>query len=204
LSTVVAYRHAAYDTPWWVLPSTRPGRYNSDFAAGPTQYLALHPLGPAAELLRNVLSRPDEEFADQVQLNLWAVLVEDEGVVDLSFETAESYGITPEDLVGSDYGATQAVADRLRGDGVPGLRVPSAALPGTDNLVLFGPKLAHPYLEASVTPEECQTGHLSDAARPAREVLPLVRWSGTGHSALAEWRATGNYRAFDEPLPLRW
>jgi RES domain len=185
-------------------PGTRPGRYNSARAVGPTQYLALHPLGPAAELIRHVLSAPDEDFADQILLNLWAVLVDDEGVEDVSFDTCGRYGITPEELIGPDYGPTQALADQLRASGATGLRVPSAALPGADNLILFGPKLSHPYLVLPITPEECRTGHLSDGARPAREVLYLVCWPSMAHSALTEWQATGIYAALDDPLPVRW
>lgn len=44
--------------------------------------------------------------------------------------------------------------------------VPSAALPGTHNLILFGVRVLNPFLRAPLTPEEVPTGHLSDGARP--------------------------------------
>lgn len=82
--------------------------------------------------------------------------------------------------------------------------VPSAALPGTSNLVLFGVRVLHPYLAEPVTPEEVRTGHLTDGARPAAEVLRLVRWLGAPHPALDEWLATGAYRTLDDPMATRW
>lgn len=202
---VVAYRHAAYDSPWWVIPSTREGRFNRGYEEDPTQYLALHPLGPTAELLRHQLRGPDVDRADTIQANLWAVLLDAEGSVDITFDNcAPDYGITPQELVGDDYAPTQALATRLRGAGAAGFRVPSAALPGTDNLILFGPRVSHPYLEFPVTPEECPTGHLSDGARPALEVLPLVRFTGAPHGGLDAWIATGTYERLDDPLAVRW
>jgi len=202
---VVAYRHAAYDSPWWVIPSTREGRFNRAYEEDPTQYLALHPLGPTAELLCHQLRGPDPDRADMILANLWAVLVDTEGSVDVTFDNCTSdYGITPQELVGDDYAPTQALAAHLRDSGVTGFTAPSAALPGTDNLILFGPRVAHPYLVDPVTPEECPTGHLSDGARPAREVLPLVHWKGTTHSALDVWVASGTYEKLDDPLAARW
>jgi hypothetical protein len=202
---LTAYRHAAYDSPWWVIPSSREGRFNRAYEDHPTQYLALHPLGPTAELLRHQLRGPDAARADMILAKLWAVLLDVEGSVDVTFDNcASDYGITPEELVGDDYAPTQALAAHLRGAGVPGFTVASAALPGTDDLILFGPRIAHPYLEVPVTPEECPTGHLSDGARPAREVLPLVRWKGAPHSALDAWVVTGTYEKLDDPLAARW
>jgi hypothetical protein len=188
VSVVTAYRHAAYDSPWWVIPSTREGRFNGVHEEDPTQYLALHPLGPTAELLRHQLRGVDVNRADTILLNLWAVLVDAEGVINISF----------------DFAPTQALTTRLRAAGVQGFTVPSAALPGTDNLILLGPRVAHSYLEVPVTPEECQTGHLSDGARPALEVLPLVRFEGAPHAALDGWNATGIYERLTDPLAVRW
>lgn len=205
MKIVVAYRHAAYDSPWWVIPSTREGRFNRAYEEEPTQYLALHPLGPTAELLRHQLRGPDLDQAERILANLWAVLVDAEGTVDITFDNcASDYGIKPRELVGDDYAPTQALATRLRGAGIPGFTVPSAALPGTENLILFGPRVAHPYLEIPVTPEECPTGHLSDGARPALEVLALVRFKGAPHSSLDAWIVTGTCESLDDPLAVRW
>jgi hypothetical protein len=59
---LTVFRHASYDSPWWAFPSSRAGRFHrarSDTA----QYLCLHPLGPAAEMLRHHLGpkgNPDD------------------------------------------------------------------------------------------------------------------------------------------------
>lgn len=82
--------------------------------------------------------------------------------------------------------------------------VPSAALPGTHNLILFGARVLNPFLGAPLTPEEIPTGHLSDGARSPEEVAPHVRWFGTPHKAAEQWKATGNYDLFDDPIATRW
>lgn len=199
----MAYRHAAYDTPWWVNPSPREGRFHRALQE-PTQYLCLHPLGPAAEILRHHLGPAGAADADTVELNLWAVVVETDGVARIGFNDCEVYGITPDELVGDDHEPTQALADRLRAAGATGLQVPSAALPGTENLVLFGPRLLYPYLGKPLLTEECRTGHLTDGARPAAEAVPLVRWLGDPHRALAIWKHTGVEEPLDDPLSNRW
>lgn len=198
---IVAYRHAAYDTPWRVNPSPRAGRFHRALEQ-PVQYLCLHPLGPAAEMLRHHFTPDtvDEDLAT-LRLNLWAVAVDDAGVTEVTFDNALVHGIAPEDLVGEDYTLTQEWADRLREPGVAGVTVPSAALPGTDNLVLFGPRVLHPYLANPLDPAiEVRTGHLSDAARSPVEVVDQVRWIGDRHSALETWTATGTIPLFLDPL----
>jgi hypothetical protein len=82
--------------------------------------------------------------------------------------------------------------------------VPSAALPGTHNLVLFGVRVLNPFLTKPLMPEEIPTGHLTDGARPPAEVAPHVRWFGTPHSAAEQWKSTGKYDPFDDPTPTRW
>lgn len=81
--------------------------------------------------------------------------------------------------------------------------VPSAALPGTHNLILFGVRVLHPYLWEPIDAEEVRTGHLTDWARPAAEVAGRVRWHGAPHSAVEQWKLTGTYDPFDDPPPTR-
>ena len=106
---VVAYRHAAYDSPWWAYPSSREGRFHRA-GIDTIQYLALHPLGPAAEMLRHNLGPTGN--ADDALLNLWAAAVDLEEVVVISFDDCASHGITADELVGDDYTPTQVLADR--------------------------------------------------------------------------------------------
>jgi hypothetical protein len=141
---------------------------------------------------------------DEVLLNLWAGIVDTDGIIVLTFDNCMDHGISPEALVGDDYGPTQVLAEGFRARGSPGLIAPSAALPGTEILVLFGPRVWHPFLVPTITPEECATAHLTDAARPPAEVASFVRWFGAAHSALDGWRATGRYPTFVDTLATRW
>lgn len=199
---LVAYRHAAYDTPWWAFPSSRNGRFHLALA-DTAQYLCLHPLGPAAEILRHHVGPTGDP--DQVLLNLWAVLIPDpDRLVRIGFDDCQAFGLSPAELVGDDYGPTRALGERLRAAGAAGVIVPSAALPGTDNVVLFGPRVSHPYLLEPLSPSEVPTGHTSDGARPALEVHPLVRWVGAPHPSLEQWSATGAHDVLGEPPARRW
>ena len=52
--------------------------------------------------------------------------------------------------------------------------------------------------------EEIPTGHLTDGARAAAEILAHVRWFGTAHTAAEQWKAAGTYDLFDDPMATRW
>jgi RES domain-containing protein len=195
------FRHAAYDSPWWAFPSARPGRFNRA-RQDTVQYLCLHPLGPAAEMLRHNVGQGGD--ADEVILNLWTAVVDVSDVRRVDFDECATYGCTPDELVGDDYAPTQLLADEVRASGASALVVPSAALPGTHNLILFGVRVLHPFLWQPFAPEEIPTGHLTDGARVAAEAAGHVRWFGTDHSSLGQWKKTGNYDLFDDPFATRW
>ncbi len=198
---LTVFRHAAYDSPWWAFPSTRDGRFHRG-RTEIVQYLCLHPLGPAAEMLRRNVGPAGNP--DDVVLNLWTALIDLDDVTRVDFKDCGRYGLTPDELVGDDYAPTQALADDVRGSGAVGMIVPSAALPGTFNLALFGVRVLNPFLSQPLTPEEIPTGHLTDGARSPAEVVPNVRWFGTPHKALEQWKTTGNYDLFDDPMATRW
>jgi hypothetical protein len=197
---LIVFRHAAYDSPWWAFPSARGGRFHR---AGEetVQYLSLHPLGPAAEMLRHNVG-PDGD-PDDVILNLWTAAVDVEDAVRIDFDDCETHGRTVDELVGDDYSATQALADTVQATGAQAMIVPSAALPGTHNLILFGVRLLHPHLAEPLGAEEIPTGHLTDGARPAAEVAAHVRWFGNPHASAEQWKATGTYDLFDDPSATR-
>ena len=195
-----AFRNAAYDSPWWAAPSSREGRFHRA-GQDTVQYCSLHPLGPAAEMLRHNVG-PDGD-PDDVLLNLWTAMIDVDDVTRIDFADCERYGCTADELVGEDYAPTQAVADAVRASDATAMVVPSAGLPGTYNLIMFGVRLLHPYLWEPVMPEEIPTGHLSDAARASAEVAGHVRWFGTTHTAAEQWKATGAYDLFDDPIASR-
>jgi hypothetical protein len=188
-----------WDTPWWVNSNRSEGRYNA-LGDPPVQYWCTHPLGPAAEFLRaqGPLSGADLE---EVRLRLWVSRLPADLLVTVDFDNASSYGIDPEALVGEGYGPTQALAAQLRSQGATGLLVPSAALPGTGLAVVFGPRLLFPYLHDPMDEEQIATAHVSDSFAPP-EVAPHVRFRGTAHAALVEWRASGRDVLFYDP-PVR-
>lgn len=193
------YRHAAWDTPWWVNPNRSPGRYHAP-GGPPVQYWCTHPLGPAAELLRGQGLHQHEDLTE-VRLRLWAARVEIQDLEQVGFDDAAGHGIEPAALVADDHDATQALAQRLREQGAPGLIAPSAALPGTEIVVLFGPKVLFPYLLEPIDVEQVPTGHAADSFPPA-EVAPAVRHRGEPHAGLEVWQRTGTTEPFlDPPLP---
>ncbi|HEX2284724.1 MAG TPA: RES family NAD+ phosphorylase [Mycobacterium sp.] len=196
-----AFRHAAYDTPWWAFPSSREGRFHRA-GQDTVQYLSLHPLGPAAEMLRHNVG-PDGD-ADDVVLNLWTAVITVEAVVTVDFDDCQTYGLTVDELVGDDYTPTQTLADAVRSGKAEAMVVPSAALPGTHNLILFGVRVLHPFLWEPISAEEVPTGHLTDGARPAVEVVDRVRWRGAVHTAVEQWKQAGTYGLFDDPMATRW
>ena len=194
------FRHAAYDSPWRALPNPAEGRFHRA-QREIVQYLSLHPLGPAAEMLRHNVGPGGNP--DDVLLNLWTAVADVDEVTRVDFDDCAAYGITADELVGDDYGPTQALADAIRATDSTAMVVPSAALPGTRNLVLFGVRFLHPYLWAPLMAEEIPTGHLADGARPAAEVVAHIRWRGTAHKAAEQWKATGTYDLFGDPLATR-
>lgn len=196
---LVAYRLAAWDTPFWVRPNRGPARYH-DAMAGPTQYLSLHPLGPWAEHLRAHGIREPERLAE-LRLRLWAVRLEADRVQALDFDSAEQHGLRPADLVSDDHGACRAFADRVRLDpSAPVVwRVPSAALPGTRNLVIFGPRVASAYGAPPIDPEvDLPAAVAADRATTIEGLLARVRHRGERHAELEAWRRGRAYR-LEEP-----
>lgn len=199
-AATTAYRHAHWDTPWWANPNRSSGRYNRA-GTSCTQYLCLHPLGPAAELLRG-LGKASAADVDTVRLRLWVARVPTSGLEEISFDNAGEYGVHAEDLVGDRYAPTQELAQNLRADGVRGMRVPSAALPGTQTLVLFEPRVLSPYLLEPVdVHQQMPTAHAGETL-VAGELLDWVRWRGDDHWALEEWRRTGQSPVWHDP-PVR-
>lgn len=194
------FRHAAYDTPWRARPSPGQGRFHRP-GQDIVQYLSLHPLGPAAEMLRHNLG-PDGD-PDHVLLNLWTATVDIDEVTRIDFDDCAKYGITVDELVGDDYQPTQALAATVLASGATAMVAPSAALPGTHNLMLFGVRFLHPYLWRPLTDDDIPTGHLSDGARPPAEVAAHVRWMGSAHTAAEQWKATGACDPFDDPIATR-
>ena len=193
---MVCYRFAAYATPLRTVAAWQQARFSRGDEDEPTQYLALHPLGPLAELMRNAELRAVEQIR-AISTRTWALEVAIDDLPEITFATADRFGITAEQLVGDDYGPCQELATRLRAE-VPGLIVPSAALPGTRNVVLFGPRVAAPYLTEPVSSLDVPASITADGARPPTSLRSIVRFAGDTHAALDAWLNGSDFR-FAEP-----
>ena len=141
---------------------------------------------PFAETLRHEDLRTEAEAATY-GTTIWQIRVDQGMVVDYStFERAEAAGFSAEALVEDDHDRCQAEAARLKGDGMLGLLSPSAALPGSVNLTLFGPRVAIPWdatvsLASTMPAGKLTTGH------PPTGLVSRVRYFGEVHTTLAAY-----------------
>jgi RES domain-containing protein len=185
----VVYRWSSYDTPLWARPNTTAQRWNRTREA-PTQYASLSPEGAWAELIRaeDLTSVADVRL---VSMPLWILHVRETRVADYTtFEKADAAGFPPDALVDDDHERCRTEGTRLREHGFRGVLAPSAALPGTVNLTLFGARLAVEWgcpeerrLGSFVPVRQLAVGH------PPDDLLPRVRQHGAPHAGLRQHRA---------------
>jgi hypothetical protein len=195
---LVCYRAAAYRTPARVRAHQDTGRYNR-IDSPPTQYFSLHPLGPWAEVIRN-RGYTDPDDALTFRLPIWAIrLVLDDDPVRIDFDAAES-GATPapisaRELVADDQLGCRAFGDAIRADAAAPkvFRVPSAALPGTENIVIFGARAMIEYLATPRRAQQVPASLVAVSAQAARSLLPLIRHRGQPHAGYDAWAEGGRY-----------
>lgn len=169
---MICYRNSDYLTPLRTLQAqTRPGRYHRGTEPEPTQYLSLHPLGPHAEAMRRLDARTREK-ARSLDLRTWALEVPQDGLVEIDF--AERW-------VADNWASCQDLGDVLRESGAVGAIVPSAALPGTSNVVLFGPRSALPYLMKPLRPADVPTSITGEHGAALETLVSRVRFRGDAH-----------------------
>lgn len=196
---LVTFRLANYETPLWSVANFAAGRFNHA-DAGHTQYLSLHPLTPWAELLRNE-DRGTRERALLMRYPLWAIRVRlDAPPLELTFASAGDFGLEPEDLVADDHGPCRALADRWRASGPRAFLAPSAALPGTTNLVVLEPRVLVSWLVEPVDAQDWPGSLAAQDGRCPEGLWELVhpRAARRPHPALRAWR-DGEPFAFEEP-----
>lgn len=191
----VGYRWANYDTPFWANPNRSAGRWNS-VGDDPTQYWGLHPLCPWAEYVRSQ-DIVDQDDLASIRSRVWTARLEfDEGTLaEVTYDNAESFGISAADLVADDHGPCRSLAVRLRSQH-QGLIVPSAALPGTRNLVVFGGRAMSPYnLPPPDAEMDVPAALASEHGGPPPALLDLVCRRGVIHAGLNAWQ-----NGDDEPI----
>jgi RES domain-containing protein len=181
-----AYRATSYDVPLWVNPNRRSGRWN---IAGEdcTQYMCLDTEAPLAEALRHEDLRTTQA-ASHYRTTLWQLEVDDGAIVDYStFELAAAAGFEPEALVSDDHERCQAEAQRLVAAGARGILSPCAALPGSINLTLFGPRVCVPWGTATALASSIPAQRLTTGSPPAR-LVERVRYFGQPEPLLVAYR----------------
>jgi hypothetical protein len=142
----------------------------------------------------------DIERLAEHRLRIWALRVQLADVVRIDFHNAGEYGLhEPEDLIADDHAACRALGERLRTD--PGrpkaICVPSAALPGTENIVIFGERVQIPYSWSPISPVDIPACVIAERSQPPPGVVPLVRYAGDSHPAFEAWRQGRGYRFAD-------
>lgn len=176
------YRATSYAVPLRVTANRRSGRWNIAHSST-VQYLCLDAEAPFAEKLRHENLRSQAEV-ESYRATLWELEVNEGFVVDYgTFEKAEAAGFPPEALVDDDHERCQEEAQRLMGLGARGVLSPSAALPRSVNLTLFGQRVevrwgARPGVASAVPAQKLATGH------PPLGLADRVRFFGEAHLVL--------------------
>jgi RES domain-containing protein len=195
----VAFRISNWDTPLRVNPNRTAGRYNE--AGSPaTQYLSLHPLAPWAEYLRSE-GLKDADHLSERRLRIWALRVDLAGAKEIGFGEAADHGLEAADLVSDDHGPCRRLGERFREDplGPETIVVPSAALPGTTNIVIFGERTQIPYSWEPIDSIDIPSCVIAERSQPPFGIHTVVRYRGESHRGLEEWSSGRAYRFPDLP-----
>lgn len=183
---LTAFRVATWDTPLWVSANRRPSRYSP--GGDIVQYWALDPLTPWAELLRYHDIRSADE-ARELRLRPWVARFElPDDFLELTFANSKSFGLEPDWLVADDHSGCQNWA--LANSAIEGLVAPSAALPGTRILVLFGPRVRVSFEVAPIDVMiDVPTDPVAEIGVAVEDILRMVRWRGDPHAGHSAWLA---------------
>jgi RES domain-containing protein len=193
VSIEVGYRISDWDTPLRVNPNRSAGRFNG--AGSPaTQYIGLHPLTPWAEYLRFHDLRGIAEIAER-RLTIWALRLEIDSATAIGFDNAGEHALQPADLVDDDYGPCQELGDRLRADAAAPktIIVPSGALPGTQNVVIFAERVGIPYLWSPIDELDLPACVVAGRAAPPPALIDNVRFRGERHAEFEAWLSGQRY-----------
>ena len=149
-------------------------------------------------MLRRFDFRTANEAAT-MRARVWALRVFVDDPIELRFDNADDFDLEPGDLVSDDYGPCQAFASRIRKTrGSAALIVPSAALPGTKNLVLFGVRVRLEYNLEPLGLVDVPLSIAADDALALSSVRSNVRFHGQQHAEFEAWKSGVPYE-FREP-----
>lgn len=175
-----------------VQPGGRWHRRGESFA----QYMALSPAGAWAELIRYFHLRTPEAVVEQ-RRSLWQVHLSLDDIADLStFDRWRDCGLDPDMAVADDHSRCQDLAAWLVGQGYRGVVAPSAALPGSINITVFGGRYEHMAVDdPSALPERdpdlwLRVAVAAEGAHPPPELVTRARYRGQPHGGLEDWHTT--------------
>lgn len=136
----VVFRATTYDTPLWVSPNSRPGRWSHPQDGTIAQYCALDVAAAVAEMVRSEDLRDTDE-ARELRVSVWELRVDEGAIVDFSNpQLAQGQGFQWADLLSDSWNQCQAEGLEIIDSGGRGVLAPSASLPGSQCLTLFGPR----------------------------------------------------------------
>ena len=159
------------------------------------------PLTPWAEMLRNLNLRTADE-ARAMRLPIWAIRVSlDDDPLEIDFATAVDYRLEAEDQVADDHAACRALGAMLAFGKPSSILVPSAALPGTRNLVIFDPAVVIDYHRVPLAQDDYPTAMAGQHGRCPEDLWQLVHYRGgvTRHAELEAFLGGEDFE-FDQPL----
>lgn len=155
---------------------------------------------PWAELLRNLGLRTSDG-ARAMRVPLWAIrlTLEDEPL-DVTFDNAASHGIDAEALVADDRSECRRLAGALRAGGVTSFIAPSAALPGTENIVVLDAAAVIDFHQEPIDAGDWPVAMTSQDGRAPEGLWQLVHFIGAGvmHPALRAF-LDGDAFQFEQP-----
>lgn len=136
----VVYRATTYDTPLWVSPNTRPGRWNHPEDDTVAQYCSLDVASAIAEMVRGQDLRNVND-AQELRVSVWELRIDEGAIVDYSTpDQTANQGFTWESLIANSWDDCRKEGLRIEHAGGRGVLAPSAALPRSLALTLFGPR----------------------------------------------------------------
>lgn len=154
-------------------------------------------MGPLAEMIRHVLGEDPSAPLDEYSWRIWAARVQADPLV-LDMGNAVSEGFRhPSALVSDDHAACQNwVRQRLdAGTLPPALLVPSAALPGTENLILFGGFVDVAYVRQTWEPSyQIRAGMVTDGGKAPSSLAGLVHRFGSTSTHPLQTRGSFSFR----------
>jgi RES domain-containing protein len=136
----VAYRATTYDTPLWVSPNTRPGRWSHPEDGTIAQYCTLDVASAIAEMVRFEDLREVDD-ASELRVSIWELRIDEGAIADYSTpKRATRQGFHWGTLVSDSWDECRAESMKIAEAGGRGVLAPSAALPQGVALTLFGPR----------------------------------------------------------------